>query len=51
MEDNKCGFCHSGVENEAVCGSLHKDKTDGKVVCAHHKCMVRYHNQMICFTC
>ncbi|XP_045213576.2 uncharacterized protein LOC123564236 [Mercenaria mercenaria] len=39
MEENKCGFCHTGEEHESVCGSLHKDKIDGKVVCAHHKCM------------
>lgn len=39
MEENKCGFCHTGEENESVCGTLHKDKLDGKVVCAHHKCM------------
>ncbi|KAL4240302.1 PHD finger protein 6 [Mactra antiquata] len=39
MDDNKCGFCHTGIENESICGTLHKDKLDGKAVCAHHKCM------------
>ncbi|XP_053375343.1 uncharacterized protein LOC128547257 isoform X2 [Mercenaria mercenaria] len=39
MEENKCGFCHTGEEHESVCGTLHKDKIDGKAVCAHQKCM------------
>ncbi|XP_052262556.1 uncharacterized protein LOC127866175 isoform X2 [Dreissena polymorpha] len=39
MGDNICGFCHTGEENVKICGPLHKDVSDGKSICAHHKCM------------
>ncbi|XP_052770937.1 uncharacterized protein LOC128210607 isoform X2 [Mya arenaria] len=35
----KCGFCHTGEENDTLCGTLHRDTLKGNTVCAHHKCM------------
>ena len=37
--DMKCGFCNLG-EEASICGSLHCDKDDNKMIAAHHKCMV-----------
>ena len=41
MGGNICGFCHTGEENENICGPVYKDISDGKSICAHHKCMVK----------
>jgi len=40
MDESKCGFCHTGEENVSICGLLHKDSLDSKIISAHHKCMV-----------